>query len=204
VEVYSVQLPGHGKRYSEPLVTDLPNLVETLTQAMLPVLDRPFVFFGHSMGAVICFEVVRALRRKHSREPKYLFVSGHCAPQIPKTRPWVHEQDDSQFIKELENLGTSKDLLDSPELLELVLPILRADYELIESYVYTDDLPLTCPIMAFGGTDDPTVPREELEKSKEQTTGEFKMRMIKGSHFFIQSEEALLLRLISAELHRFS
>jgi medium-chain acyl-[acyl-carrier-protein] hydrolase len=204
VEVYSAQLPGHGQRYSEPLITHMPTLVEMLTQATLPFLDRPFVFFGHSMGAVICFEVARNLRRKQRQEPRYLFVSGHGAPQIPKTTPWLHEQSDSEFIKELNNLGTAKDLLDHAELLELLLPVIRADYQLIETYIYTREPPLTCPIMAFGGTEDKTVPREHLDKWKEQTASEFGVRMFNGSHFFIHSEESVLLSLIYAELNRFS
>lgn len=202
VEVYSVQLPGHGQRYSEQLVTHMPTLVELLTQAILPFIDRSFVFFGHSMGAVICFEVARNLRRKQRQEPQYLFVSGHGAPQIPKPTPWLHEQSDSQFIRELNNLGTAKDLLNNAELLGLLLPIIRADYQLIEKYVYTGESPLTCPILAFGGTDDKTVSREHLDKWKEQTAIKFGVRMLTGSHFFIHSEESVLLSLISTELKK--
>jgi medium-chain acyl-[acyl-carrier-protein] hydrolase len=175
-------------------------LVEMLTKAILPRLDMPYAFFGHSMGAIICFELARQLRRSHGSEPVYLFVSGHRAPQIPKTSPQVHELPDSEFIRELENLGTSKDLLNSAELLAMLLPVIRADYKMIESYSYTGAPPLTCPIMAFGGVSDDGVPREHLEEWKEQTVKGFGVRMIPGDHFFIHTEEASLLKIIFTEL----
>lgn len=203
IEVYSAQLPGHGQRFSEPLVTNLPSLVEMLARAIIPYLDKPFAFFGHSMGAIICFELARQLRREHGVEPIYLFASGHRAPQIPKTTPLVHELPDAEFIKELNRLGTSKDLLDSVELLEMLLPIIRADYKMIESYSYIEDPPLKCSIMAFGGASDDGVPREHLEEWKAQSAAVFSLSMIPGDHFFIHTEKFRVLKLISAELNRF-
>lgn len=203
IEVQSVQLPGHGQRFSEPLITYMPTMVEMLTQAILPRLDVPYAFFGHSMGAIICFELARQLRRSHNSEPAYLFVSGHRAPQIPKTTPLVHDLPDPEFITELKKLGTSKDLLNSAELLAMLLPVIRADYKMIESYSYTEDPPFKCPIMAFGGERDYGVPCEHLEAWKEQTVTEFKLRMLSGDHFFIHSEEPALLTMISTELNRY-
>jgi medium-chain acyl-[acyl-carrier-protein] hydrolase len=174
-----------------------------LARAIIPYLDKPFAFFGHSMGAIICFELARQLRREHGVEPIYLFASGHRAPQIPKTTPLVHELPDAEFIKELNRLGTSKDLLDSVELLEMLLPIIRADYKMIESYSYIEDPPLKCSIMAFGGASDDGVPREHLEEWKAQSAAVFSLSMIPGDHFFIHTEKFRVLKLISAELNRF-
>jgi medium-chain acyl-[acyl-carrier-protein] hydrolase len=204
MEVYSAHLPGHGQRFSEPLITHMATLVEMLTRAIQPYLDKPFVFFGHSMGALISFELARHLRRNQIAEPVYLFVSGLPAPQIPKTTRLVHELTDSELTKELNNLGTSKDLLESVELMEMVLPIIRADYKLIETYSYKEEPPLTYPIMAFGGTCDNSVSREHLEEWKEQTKAAFGLRMIPGDHFFIHTEESRLLKFLSNELNRFS
>jgi medium-chain acyl-[acyl-carrier-protein] hydrolase len=155
------------------------------------------------MGAIISFELARQLRRSHNSEPAYLFVSGHRAPQVPNTTPLAHELPDPEFISELEKLGTSKELLDSPELLAMLLPIIRAEYKLIESYSYTEEPPFKYPIMAFGGEKDFGVPCEHLEAWKEQTVTEFKVRMLSGDHFFIHAEEAVLLAMISTESNRY-
>jgi medium-chain acyl-[acyl-carrier-protein] hydrolase len=183
VEVCSIQLPGRQNRLKEPPLTRLSTLVERVAQAMRVYLDKPFAFFGHSMGALVGFELARYLRREDSIEPVRLFVSGHAAPQLPAARPPIHNLPTPQFKEKLRDLnGTPEDFFEHPELMQLALPILRADFQMIETYAYTAEAPLSCPIAAFGGLKDYEVSREHLEAWREQTTAGFTLRMFDGCY----------------------
>ncbi len=136
-EVCPVELPGRGTRLKETPFTRLLPLVQALAQALLPHLDKPFAFFGHSMGALISFELTRQLRRLYGLVPLHLFVSAHRAPQLPDPDPPIHTLPEAEFMEELRCLnGTPKEVLEQPELMELMLPILRADFALCETYIY--------------------------------------------------------------------
>src|SRR5262249_55388812 len=151
-------------------------------------------FFGHSMGAMISFELARYLRRKHRLSPHHLFVSGRRAPQIPMTEAPSYNLPESGFYEKLRLLnGTPTEVLEQPELMELVLPMLRADFSVVETYAYTTDAPLDCPVTAFGGLQDHRVERGMLEAWREQTTSTFTLRMLPGDHFFLNIEQTLLL-----------
>jgi len=181
--------------------TSLIDLSKSLAEAIAPYLDKPFVFFGHSMGSMISFELARQLRRR-GLEPVHLFASGCHAPQIPDTTV-LHDLPQSELIKELNRLnGTPKEILENTELLSLILPTLRADCKMTETYVYAPELPLNCPITVFGGLLDPIAPRAELEGWSEQTTSTFTIRMLDGDHFFLHSAQLVLLSILSKELHR--
>lgn len=201
VETYLIQLPGRGRRLWERPFTNLTELNKALAEAIVPYLDKPFIFFGHSMGAMISFELARELRRGRL-EPMQMFVSACHAPQIPDSNI-IHDLPESKLIKELERLnGTPREVLENPELLSIVLPTLRADCMITETYVYKNEPPLSCPITVFGGLQDPLVTREELEAWREQTGGLFSLRMLEGDHFFLHSSEQLLLSTLSRELHQ--
>ncbi|WP_017654179.1 thioesterase II family protein [Fortiea contorta] len=189
IEVCAIQLPGRETRLGEPLLTELPPLVETLATALLPYLDTPFIFFGHSMGALISFEVARLLRRKYHKSPQHLFVSGRRAPQIMRRRSPIHHLPDSLFIEELRRYnGTPEAVLQNKELLSLFLPILRADFTINDSYIYTDDIPIDCPILAFGGLEDAGVTSDDIAAWRVHTNSNFSMYMFPGEHFFIKHE----------------
>jgi medium-chain acyl-[acyl-carrier-protein] hydrolase len=165
------------------------------------LLDRPFAFFGHSMGAIVSFEMARWLRLNRNLLPKYLFVSGRRAPQIPDTDPPLHVVDEVEFLTEIRKLkGTPEELLASPDVRRLVLPALRADTELCETYAYVSDAALSCPITAFCGKQDEDETLEKMEAWRLQTTGEFALHLIEGSHFFIHSEEQAVLKLLRIRL----
>ena len=150
VEVCSIQLPGRGSQLQQPAFTRLLALVEPLTETIARHLDKPFVFFGHSMGALIGFEVARRLRREGRREPEGLFVSGRRAPQIDEPEPVTFNLPDAELLDELRRLnGTPEEVLDNPDLLQLMLPILRADFEVCQTYSYT--LPRAACSKACGG-----------------------------------------------------
>ncbi|MCS6845860.1 MAG: thioesterase II family protein [Caldilineales bacterium] len=188
IEVCPVQLPGHGTRLREPLATRLAPQVEALAAGLAPAFDRPFAFFGHSMGALLSFELARYLRRTGRPGPVHLFVSGHGAPHLPDRNPPLHALPDDQFVAKLRELnGTPEEVLRHQELLQLLIPVLRADFAVCETYVYQPEPPLACPISAYGGLGDGYVNREELAAWREQTTGPFALRMFPGDHFYLNS-----------------
>lgn len=201
VEVCMLQLPGREGRLHEMPFQRLLPLAETLAEAMLPHLDNNFAIFGHSMGAKIGFEVARYLRKKYEMEPAHLFVSGARAPQLPSTEPPTYDLPEPQFLEKLKSLnGTPKEVLEQAELLELIIPLLRADFEVVQTYEYLPGPPLTCPITAYGGLED-EIDRNQLEGWADQTLSTFKLRMLPGDHFFLRSSEQSLLRSLASELY---
>jgi len=201
VEVCAIQLPGRGMRLSEPPFTRLEPLIESLTARLEPFLDKPFALFGHSMGGLIGFEFTRALRRRFGLDALGLFISGRQAPPIPDRTPARYDLPEPEFTEEIRRLnGTPPEILAHPELMRLLVPLLRAEFELCQTYVYEPGQPLDCPISVFGGVKDDDVSYEELEGWRSQTTGAFSLRMVPGDHFFIQTSQAQLLAMISEDL----
>jgi medium-chain acyl-[acyl-carrier-protein] hydrolase len=201
IQVCPVQYPGRGNRIREPAFTDCRLLVEAFLPHMIPLLDKPFALFGHSMGAIVAFEVARALRRERGLQPAHLFVSGRRAPQVPPRELPTYNLPDDEFTEELRRLnGTPPEVLEHAELMQLMLKIIRADFALTETYVYTHEPPLTCPISIFGGLDDADVLPADLAAWCEHTTGGCSLRTFAGDHFFIQAAEATLLRTMREEL----
>jgi medium-chain acyl-[acyl-carrier-protein] hydrolase len=177
-------------------------IVEAICENLLPHFDKPFAFFGHSMGALIAFELARLLRRGYQREPAHLFVSGRRAPQIPGDDYPRDELSEAEFIAELRRLnGTPAGVLDHPELMQILMPVIRADFAICRNYVYSIGPLLDCPISAFGGLEDQDVTRESLEAWRDQTRGGFVLRMLPGDHFFINVAQPTLLSALSRELY---
>lgn len=200
VEVCPVLLPGREARIGEPAFDRLPPLVAALGDALAPALDVPFAFFGHSVGALVAFELARALRRRGALPPMHLFVSAHPAPQLPELSR-RHDLPEDQLIAELRQFqGTPAEVLDHPELMRLVLPTLRRDFAVAETYEYRAEPPLDCPLTAFGGLADPRADRAALLPWQEQTCARFKLRMFPGGHFFLETHRELVLHAIGAEL----
>lgn len=179
-------------RLKEPPFDRLAPLAEAIVEALLPCLDKPFAFLGHSMGALISFEVARRLRRIH-REPGQMFVSGRWAPQWPDPDPPTHALPEAEFIAELRRLnGTPEAVLGNRELMQLLLPTLRADFAVLETCGYEPEPSLTCPIVAFGGLQDPDVTCEMLEAWRQQTCSGFSLQMLPGDHFFLHAAQPML------------
>ncbi|RUS95007.1 hypothetical protein DSM106972_091670 [Dulcicalothrix desertica PCC 7102] len=203
VEVCPIELPGRGSRLMEEPFTNFSQLISSLTQALVPYLDKPFAFFGHSMGAIVCFEVAHLLRKKYSSTPTHLFVSGRNAPQVSIEVEHIHNLPERAFLQELRRLnGTPEEVLENTELMQMLLPMLRADFALVENYVYTPEYPLLCSITAFGGQQDPKISQDSLQAWHQQTTGDFSMHMFPGDHFFIHSAQQLILQNISQKLYQ--
>ncbi len=199
VEVYAIELPGRGTRMKESLYTRMEPLVEAIAPALLSKLDKPFVFFGHSMGAIVAFECCRLLRKNYGLLPSRLFVSGRNAPHVPDPDPAVHNASKAAFIEELRRFnGTPEEVLKSSALMELLLPILRADFEVLETYTYIAGPPLECAIAAFGGLEDLKTTADGLEAWREHTIDSFSLHKLSGDHFFINSAQSLLLKHITS------
>lgn len=201
VDVCPVQLPGREARLSEPPFTHITPLLQALASAVQPYLDMPFAFFGHSLGALISFELARWLRRQNQPGPLHLLVSGLRAPQAPNPEPPIYLLPDAEFIQKLRRLnGLPQAVLDDAELMQLMLPLLRADMTVYETYVYTAEAPLDCPISAFGGLQDRVATRDNMAAWRDQTSRAFTLRMLPGDHFFLHSAQALLLQALSHDL----
>jgi medium-chain acyl-[acyl-carrier-protein] hydrolase len=201
LELCPIELPGRGTQMKSPSLTQVKLIVEAIAPHLLPYLDKPFAFFGHSLGGIIAFETVRLLRREHGLNPVCLFVSGCRAPQIPSKNPPIHNLPEPEFIDELRRLnGTPEAVFQSPELLELLLPILRTDFAAFETYIYLSEPRLNCPIAAFGGWQDPEVSQADLAAWQEQAIADFFLEMFPGDHFFIHSDLSALLQSISSKL----
>ena len=201
MEICSVQLPGRENRLREKPFTRLTSLVETLAGVLKPYIKIPFAFFGHSVGALISFELAREIRRQNCFGPIHLFVSGRRAPQLPDPDPPIHRLPEAAFVDELKRLnGTPDAVLQNSELMELFLPVLRADFAILETYDYVPEVPLNCSITAFGGFHDFKANAKELAAWRDQTSGNFTLEMFPGGHFFFQKSKSLFLEKMSQDL----
>ena len=202
LEVWAIQLPGHGSRWNTRSISTIPALVDALIPVLVPHLRQPFAFFGHSMGAVLAAEAARALVERQAIIPRHLFVSSRRPPHMPPSESNLHMLPDHELVKEvvLRYGGIPPELLHSPDLLELLLPPLRADLAALETFQPSKRAALPCPISAFGGTNDPLLPRNHLEAWRDQTSGPFRARVFPGGHFYLESQRDLLLADLSATL----
>jgi medium-chain acyl-[acyl-carrier-protein] hydrolase len=202
VEVCPVQLPGRESRIREAALSRMSLLIDALVVAMRPYLSSPFAFYGHSMGALIGFELARRLTEEGLSGPSHLFVSARCAPQLGDDRPPLHTQPEHAFIEHVSARygAVPKVIADDPELMRLFMPTLRADLAVCETYEYRDGDPLNCPISVFGGQKDKGVSAADLDAWRLQTAVQFSLRMFAGDHFFIKTAKAELLRAISEQL----
>ncbi len=192
VEVCSIRLPGRESRLVESPFTRLSPLVQTLADVLHPYLNMPFAFFGHSMGALISFELARHLRQ-HGLDVMHLFIA--------QSDPPIHQLPEPEFVEKLRLLnGTPEPALQNAELMRLLLPVLRADFAICETYTHLAESPLDCPISAFGGLQDSRVTHNGLAAWRDQTCRSFTLRMLPGDHFFLHSARASLLGALAQDL----
>lgn len=201
VVLHAVNLPGRHVRFREPLINRLSVLVPQLGLELQPWLESPVCLFGHSLGGLIAFEVARELRRAYGKTPIHLFISGCQAPQLVHTTHPLHTLPDSSFRRRISDLIPSEARRDK-DLMGLILPVLRSDFALYETYHYVDELPLDCPISAFGGRSDAGVSRAELRAWQTQTSAGFNLEMFPGDHFFLRRSEKPLIQAINRELSK--
>ncbi len=200
LDVCAVELPGRGRRLDEPPLRTIPALAAAAGEALVRALEPPFALFGHSMGALLAFELARWLRARGLPPPCHLFVAGHRAPQLPPRGRAIGRLPEPEFVEELRALGgTPPEVLDHPELFALVSPALRADIVACEDYRYADGPPLQAPLSAFGGAGDADVEPAELEAWRAQAGSTFSSQTFPGGHFFLDPFEPVL-RAIAAAL----
>lgn len=201
IEVWPVQLPGRETRLQERPFTRMTPLVQALALALRPHLNQPFAFLGHSMGSYIAFEVARLVRKDVRLEPIHLFVAGHQAPQLGRRLTAVHDAPEDALMERIRLLaGTPDEVLQQRELMQIMLPIIRADLELIETYEYAPQEPLSCPISVFWTRQDFVAGEREANAWSAQTSGAFRMRELEGDHFFVHSARPAIQRAVCDDL----
>jgi medium-chain acyl-[acyl-carrier-protein] hydrolase len=200
IQVCPLQLPAREKRFFEAAYRRVPDLVRDLESIFPEFSDLPFAFFGHSYGTLVAYELTRRLRQKGQKLPTHLFMSANRGPQCPPKKQ-IHNLPEKEFLAELKNYGgMPEELLQNPELLELVAPALRADFEALETYIYEPSEPLAVPIVVFGGTEDPKVDQADLETWREQTQAGFQLHLYQGNHFYLVPNLFAVLNKIAREL----
>ena len=208
VELVAVQLPGRETRLREAPFTAVTPLVATLARELAPFLDgKPFVFFGHSMGALLSYELTRELRRQGKPMPRALFVSGRRGPDTaPEPDDQLrHLMSDDDLIAEVRDMnGTDDGVMQHSELLELLLPIFRADFSVCENWRHEQEHPLEIPIHALGGADDPGVSRDHLQAWERQTGGKYTLDMFEGGHFYVHDAREQLLDRVGTYLRDYA
>lgn len=203
VEVVAVQLAGRGWRLREPPASNMDQLADDLADAVLPSTDVPVAVFGHSMGAWLGLELVRRLEKAGVR-PMVLFASGRQAPQLGCTQPGLTQLDDGAFVAEVQTRygGIPLEIASEPELLELLLPALRADIAMLEAHQHRQARPVETPIHALVGHSDSTVSQAEITPWARETSGPFSCTVLPGGHFYFQPDPSGLLKLIRRRLKK--
>ncbi len=199
VDLVAPQLPGREERFGEPVPTELTALVDDLLPTVA-ALGPPVVLFGHSMGALVAYELARRLTGD-GFPPATLVVSAHPAPHLPQRHPPLHRLPDAAFVDQLRRLGgTPSGVFEEPELVELLLPALRADFTATETYRSPPGPRLGCRILAVGGRDDPRVEAGELDAWRAHTSGPFTQLQLPGDHFFAWDAGSGLSEVLRATL----
>lgn len=203
VEVIGIQLPGRENRFSEPHMTSIDTVVEQLIRVMSGYSDKPFVLFGHSLGALIGFELTRALQRLRLPAPRHLIVSGTCAPPRRHVEEPINQLPDDAFLEKIRHFnGTPKSLLQDEELMKLFMPLLRADFHIAETYRYEERGPVWCPLTALGGDEDDGVSLEDLSAWSTVCRGTYEEHIFRGDHFFIHNHKMAIIDLVNGVFDR--
>ena len=200
VELHATQLPGRADRFAEPLPDDMDALADEVTRSMLPLLDRRFALFGHSMGATLSYEVTRRLEAR-GIVPARLFVSGARAPHDPRDRPAISEYDDDDFVAELAKLGgTEAEVLSHRAMREVILPYVRADFRLTEAYRHRPGPPLHTPLSVLVSDADPVVTPAQAKSWETRTSSGFSLTVFPGDHFYLQPQRTPVVEEITRTL----
>jgi medium-chain acyl-[acyl-carrier-protein] hydrolase len=202
IEVCAVQLPGRGQRMAETPFSDLSSLVKALAPIIAHQSHLPFAFFGHSMGALIAYELARYCQLHDLPQPKALFVSGTAAPQHRPPSENIHKMNDEEMTVKLATFnGTPPEILQHKELMALVLPMMRADFTMVENYHYIPAPILTMPITVLAGREDPRTTPEQADGWAKETSNICRVQWFEGDHFFINHETDAVIDCITADLH---
>ncbi len=201
IEVCAIRLPGRESRLAETPFTEAKAVAQILQEVLEPFLDIPVALFGHSMGTIISLELARMWEQQTGVNLIHLFVSGRRAPHLPSRRSPIYHLSEAEFIEGLRSYkGTPEIIFQNQEFMALLLPVLRADFTLSQTYKGSVSPLLRCPISAFGGKSDDTVYEDDMAAWQEYTQQHFKLQMYKGGHFFLQKVQPQLLQAITQDL----
>lgn len=200
-DVCAVQLPGRANRFGEPFFTDAEALLNGLVRALQPLLDRPYALFGNSMGSAVAGALAQQLFAAHVTLPRCLMVAGRQAPHRPFPEESMRKLSDRDLVKVVQRAfgGLSAEALANQELIEMMLPTLRADLALLESFPATAPVPLPVRIVALGGIDDACASTQRLQTWQACTTFPLQLHRLPGSHFFVDAGIDRVLEILRAE-----
>lgn len=194
IEVISIQLPGRGMRFSTPSYDDMNLLIDGLMKEIPDILNLPYVLFGHSLGSRIGFEIIKRLNAAELKLPLHFIASGSRGPQVEMNEKPIHSLPTEEFLKELKKMnGTSDELLHNSELMNVLMPMLRADFKISETHVSTENTCFNIPLSIFGGADDTKIDLNSLNRWKELFTSLSEITIFPGGHFFIDSHTSQVL-----------
>lgn len=197
VELCAIQLPGREDRLAEPPCARLSELIPRVIDQLSPYTDLPFAFFGHSLGALIAFELTRTLRDAWVTQPAHLFVSGRRAPHLPARRAPMYDLPDAEFEAGLAEMqGTPREVLENRELMDLVVPILRVDFALNDTYTHARATALDVPLTVFGGSDDVEATPEELDAWRLHSRAFGGVHVFPGHHFYLHDHAGALAQAV--------
>jgi medium-chain acyl-[acyl-carrier-protein] hydrolase len=187
IELCPVEPPGRGSRHREPLLRRVTDAAESLAEGLRPLLDKPYLLVGHSLGGFVAFETARRLQAKGQRSPEQLVVVSRAAPHLPIERIFAPGMSDEALIGRLgERYGGARlKALEDPEIREMFMAVVRADLESLETYEHVHQPLLDCPIAAFGGDADPTISSSALRGWRAQTRASFQWQAFSGDHFLL-------------------
>lgn len=202
IAIYALRPPGRESRLGEAPFEHAVPLAAALADAITPMVadGGSYGLFGHSMGALVCFELARQLHNRGLPPPRRLFASGRRAPSSPDPEP-LHDLSAEEFLAKVIGLGgIPHEVLDEAGLIDLVAPTIRADFKVAETYRLASEAPLMCPISAFGGLDDHTLTEDDIDGWRAFSSDGFIKRMLRGDHFFINSERDAMVELVVSDL----
>lgn len=202
IELSAIQLPGREGRLKEAPLKSVSAMAKALSREMEPRLDRPYVMFGHSMGALVCFETTRLMRQRGLPLPEALVLSGRRAPTIPEQAPHIHNLPDADFVAAMSARynGIPQIILEQPDMMRMLLPIMRNDLEAIETYHYRSEAPLALPFFIYGGHEDPQLAPSNVSGWSTLTSGRFEQRLFPGGHFYLQDDRDTLVKALIKDL----
>lgn len=201
IEVLGVQLPGRENRLRERRIANAMRIAATLCDELEEELGVPFLLYGHSMGGLLAFETAREMRRRSFPPAAALIVGASRPPHVPSPEPSIHRLSDKQFVNQLRDRFRSVTLnsLEDPEIRKIYQPILRSDFELMETYAFRSESPLDCPVIAIRGSEDPSLSAGEQERWRELSSGPFRMQTVAGDHFFVRTARQAVHEIIRRE-----
>jgi len=204
IQLRPLHLPGREVRFSEPLENNLASLIVDLAQQIIDATDEPYAIYGHSMGSVLAFELIRYLRRKQLRLPVHFFAAARGAPSLSGEYRRLSLLDDDQFLASVQAFGGLPDkLINNAEIRNLILPLLRSDFWLLDNYQYFEDEPLNLPITSLHGKRDMTVHLSWVQAWRYETTAEYQHHSIPGNHFFLNDSESGICTIIADTLNNY-